>query len=463
MAEPGSFHFLLGSDNQSDIETFRLVVNTIDLPALVSTSVLSFERALSEHQPMVILIDENFGRGCGVDICASLCDQAPDLYTIVLSESEDFAHAIEVIRSGASDYLVKPLTESSLKHRLKIAERAMRPHQKIRELESIVEAQHASEDDVIGQSASFQRVQERILRYAPIDAPVLMTGPSGTGKSMSAKLIHDASVRAHKPFLEVNCATLNEQLIDSELFGHVKGAFTGAERSKRGIFEAAHEGTVFLDEIAELPIGLQPKLLSVLQDGRVRRVGATESTLVDVRVIAATNRNLVSAVEDGSFRSDLYFRLNVLSLELPALKDRKSDIALLAQSILTSKCEEFDLKNKHLNASAVEMLKRHTWPGNIRELENILIQAIAMTDGDTIHVQNLPKSVFDIELTIPDSAPSDTSSFQHQGGVTLADIEAAYIDFVLQQTGQNKSKAADMLGIDRGTLYRKLKQRRDQS
>jgi transcriptional regulator with PAS, ATPase and Fis domain len=278
---------------------------------------------------------------------------------------------------------------------------------------------------------------------------VLLQGESGTGKEVVARYIHEKSARAAKPFLSINCGALPESLLESELFGHLKGSFTGASRDKEGLFSAAGEGTFFLDEIGETTPATQVKLLRVLQQREVIPVGATEAKPVNARVIAATNRDLEEEIKRGNFRSDLYYRLNVISIVLPPLRDRPGDVALLAEAFLKGGAEANGSEPKTLSPEALEAMQRYTWPGNVRELENALERAAILAKGATIPLSALPERVVE-----PKSDPLVSDAVQ--ANPTLDTIERAYIMWVLENEGGNKARAADVLGIDSSTLYRKL-------
>jgi two-component system response regulator HydG len=294
-----------------------------------------------------------------------------------------------------------------------------------------------------------QRVLEMVARVAPSDATVLVQGESGTGKELIAKAIHHASPRADGPFVAVNCGALPEALLESELFGHVKGAFTGAIAAKRGLFEEAQGGTLFLDEIGEMPPSLQVKLLRALQEREIRRVGGTQAIGVDVRIVAATNRDLAQLVRDGRFRDDLYYRLNVVLVALPPLRERREDVPLLAAHFLARAAERRG-RPLRLSAATEERLAAYPWPGNVRELENALERASILAAGDTIAPGDLPPHI------ASGAGPGPVPALPAQRN--LAEVERAHILQTLERCGWNHSRAADALGIGRTTLWRKLKE-----
>jgi DNA-binding NtrC family response regulator len=296
-------------------------------------------------------------------------------------------------------------------------------------------------------------VYKMVARVAPTMSSVLVVGESGTGKELVARAIHTHSPRANGPFVAVNCTALTESLLESELFGHAKGAFTGAVASKRGIFEEAQGGTVFLDEIGDVAAKMQAQLLRVLQEGEIRRVGGTEAIKVDVRVVAATNRELEDEVKAGRFREDLYFRINVVSIRLPPLRERPSDIALLVDHFLAKYAARERRSDAGVAPQAMALLQRYAWPGNVRELENVIERALALSKDGVILPSDLPPE-------IAHEATAGASAVAGDGLVgdrpTLAELERRYIDLILRETGGNKKRAAEILGIDRRTLYRTL-------
>ncbi|HEU5393876.1 MAG TPA: sigma-54 dependent transcriptional regulator, partial [Candidatus Methylomirabilis sp.] len=291
---------------------------------------------------------------------------------------------------------------------------------------------------------------------APNDSTVLITGESGTGKEVLARYIHDRSARAGRPFLSINCGALPENLLESELFGHVKGSFTGAVRDKQGLFAAARGGSFFLDEVGEMPPSLQVKLLRVLQEREVIPVGATETIPVDVRIIAATNRDLEEEIRRGRFRPDLFYRLNVIELDLPPLRERRDDVVLLVEGILQRMAEERGQAQKALSSDALDAVMVYDWPGNVRELENALEHAVVMTRGELIEPSALPE-----RITRPRKEPFVTE--RTYANPNLDVVERAYIMYVLQAEGGNKTRAAEVLGIDPSTLYRKLSRYEEQT
>ena len=357
--------------------------------------------------------------------------------------------AVEAMKYGASDYLTKPVKKDEL---IRVVERVLREAGLRREVSRLRKEVHKeySFHHILGKSKPMQAVFDLIKRVADSPTNILITGESGTGKELVAKAIHYNSDRKEAPFVPVNCAAIPEQLLESELFGHMRGSFTDARMDKRGLFEEAQKGTLFLDEISELPIMLQAKLLRAIQEKEIRRVGATKPISVDVRIIAATNLNLAEEAKAKRFRDDLYYRLNVIELKLPPLRDRREDIVLLVEGFL-KRCGEVRGKEvKGVSEASLAMLMDYTWPGNVRELENVIERAVTLSRGEKVTPDDLPPAVQGArgDRRVLDEAVEKT--------LPLHEIEKEYIKKILDKTGGNKYQAAQALGIDRKTLYRKL-------
>ena len=376
----------------------------------------------------------------GLEFLQRLRDGNSDTEVIILTGQATVENAVEAMKLGASDYLTKPFPLGELEHRCRIAADRGRLQKQNRQLRSLLHRSHVR-TEIVGNSPAMQEVFRLITRVAPTDKAVLILGESGTGKELVARAIQERSARVDQAFVTVNCAALPETLIESELFGHEKGSFTGATARKDGLFEVADGGTLFIDEIGELPPALQPKLLRVLEDGSLRRIGSHQERRVDVRVIAATNRDLKKEVEAGRFREDLYYRVNVMSIPLPPLRERREDLPLLIDHVLGS--------DWTLTPEARAALLRYDWPGNIRQLINALERATILAENHTITLHDLPREV------APDSGPSAPPLTNNSpGGTDLAALERAHIAAVLQQERGNKARAARALGIHRRKLYR---------
>jgi DNA-binding NtrC family response regulator len=402
--------------------------------------------------PSVVLSDLVMPKMDGLELLRALKTDVPFASVILLTGQGSIDTAVTAMREGAYDYLTKPVDVARLRLLIpKAAERgeALREVALLRRRLSQVWGMGR----LVGTSAGMQEVYRLIEVAAPTTAPVLISGESGTGKELVARTLHDLSPRAKGPFVAVNCAAIPETLLESEIFGHEKGAFTGALERRPGCFELAHEGTIFLDEIAEMNPGTQAKFLRILQDGTVRRLGGRTEIKVDVRVLAATNKDPVKAIQEGSFREDLYYRLNVVSLVMPPLRDRRDDIPALVQAFMEEFNARYDKHIRALDESVLSGLVAQSWPGNVRELRNTLERAIIVCENDTILPKHIPPSP-SLRLAEPGDGP-DSVSFRV--GTSLEDAEKALILKTLAANGNNKTRAADVLGISLKTLHNKLK------
>jgi two-component system response regulator HydG len=406
--------------------------------------------AIDSATPDIVLTDVRMPQVTGIDVLQAAQEQDPETPVILMTAQASLQSAIQAVNQGAFYYIQKPFSNDDL---LTICRRAAEYRQlrsENKHLKSEIRRRDRSNSiKPIGRAKCFTDVLKLTEQVAPTDSTVLIQGESGTGKEVVARYIHELSSRTEGPFFSINCGALPESLLESELFGHVKGSFTGAVRDKQGLFAAARGGSFFLDEIGETTPATQVKLLRVLQEREVLPVGGTEPIPVDARVIAATNRELEEEIRRGRFRSDLYYRLNVFSLQLPPLRDRVEDIPLLADGFLKRIAGERNEAPKTLSEDALDRVMVYDWPGNVRELENALEHAVILTGGDTIVADSLPK-----RLTAPKPQPLvDDRSIDNP---TLEVVEQAYIMWVLQAEGGNKTRAAEALGIDPSTLYRKL-------
>jgi len=395
--------------------------------------------------PHLILTDLKMPGMDGIELMQKLRNYEGDSAVVVMTAFGAVDTAVEAMRLGAVDYLTKPLNFDEL---LIVIDRALE-HQKLRAEAGQLRARLAGRykaSNIIGNSPPMQKVFKVIDQVAPSRASVLLTGESGTGKELVAEALHQHSARAEGPFISLHCAALAETLLESELFGHERGAFTGAVARRDGRFQAAHNGTLFLDEISEVSPAIQVKLLRFLQEREFERVGGNETIQVDVRIISATNKDLAQMVRDGQFREDLYYRLNVVSLEMPALRDRRSDIPLLADHFLRRYAAENDKHVEGLTSEALEALVSYHWPGNVRELENAIERAVVMTNGILVDAEHLPAAV----------VPTVTDSVPVVPGSTLDEIERHAILRTLEETGGSTSKAAEILGISVRKIQYKL-------
>src|SRR5689334_10511692 len=389
----------------------------------------------------IALVDIKMPGMDGMELQVRLKEADPDLTVIVMTGYASVETAVQALKRGAYDYITKPVDPDELSHLVHNALEHRRAHREVTRLrESMQEIFPTSE--LIGKSPAMKRVFEAIEMVAPTDATVLITGESGTGKEVVARAIHSAGPRRYMPMVAIHCGALTETLLESELFGHERGAFTGAQYRKKGKFEVADGGTVFLDEISDISLKTQTDLLRVLQEKEIVRVGGNQPIKVDFRAIAATNKNLETLVKAGTFRPDLYYRLHVFCIELPPLRDRKEDIPLLVNHFLNKFCMATSRAVPAISDDGMEVLMRHDWPGNVRELENAVERALVVGRGGEIR-------------------PVDFS-FQFQGdepkaGRTLEDMEKVHIERVLRETQHNLSRTARILDIDRTTLYNKLR------
>src|SRR5438874_1365369 len=386
----------------------------------------------------------------GIEILSAVRGQDPETPVILITAQASRQTAIQAVNEGAFYYIQKPFSNDDM---VAICRRAAE-HRRLRAenkqlKQEIRRRERSGQVKPLGKSRLFSDVLRLAEQAAPTESTVLIQGESGTGKEVIARYLHELSVRVEGPFLSLNCGALPESLLESELFGHVKGSFTGAVRDKQGLFAAARGGTFFLDEIGEMSPATQVKLLRVLQEREAIPVGGTEAIPVDVRVVAATNRDLEDDIKRGRFRTDLYYRLNVIAMQLPPLRDRRDDIQILCDEFLGRIAQERGEKPKPLSPEAQAVLLAYDWPGNVRELENALERAAVLSKGDTIDLDALPE-----KLTERRAEPLVAD--RPHPNPTLDVIERAYITWVLQSEGGNKTRAAEVLGIDPSTLYRKL-------
>jgi DNA-binding NtrC family response regulator len=410
----------------------------------------SGEEALESYRQVfapVALVDMKMPGMNGLELLVRLREINPFIAVIVLTAFGSVETAVAAMRAGAFDYLTKPvenldelllkLEKAALQNRLVVENQIM--------VDRLAEALPATE--IIGESAAIRKVKELIAVVAPREATVLITGPSGTGKELVARAIHALSPRSGKNLVAINCAAFPETLLESELFGYEKGAFTGADKAKQGRFELADGGTLFLDEIGEMPLTTQVKLLRVLEERKIARLGSVRETQLDIRIITATNRNLNRQVTEGRFREDLFYRLNVITIDLPSLKDRGGDTLLLAERFIRKFSKKIGKEVVGISSGAARLLAGYTWPGNVRELENIIERAVVLTRSTSLTEDDLGG------LEPPKSADSASGSL-----MSLAEVEKGHIRLCLDRLGWNIGECADALGIHRNTLRAKIKE-----
>ena len=400
----------------------------------------------------VALCDIHLPDGNGLELVRSMKESGSDTQFMMVTAFASVETAVEALKAGAADYIIKPANIEELLHKLASLEAVRGLKVENRALRQIVSKQDAKRFEF--RSPQMSEVNRLAQRVAPTDATVLITGESGTGKGVTARRLHELSQRAAKLFLPVNCGAIPENLIESELFGHVKGAFTGADRPRKGLFQQADGGTIFLDEIGELPLHLQVKLLHVLEEKAVRPVGSEEHKPIDVRIIAATNRNLEALVQEGKFREDLFFRLSIFRIAIPPVRERPRDVIDLIDHFIGAWHSETGQQTK-IDESARKALAAYHWPGNVRQLDNTISRVLLMADTDTIGVADLPPEVLGSRSGTEDARAATVAI---RGGLRerMRHYEATLIDEALKQTGGDKRNAATMLGIGLSSLYRKL-------
>ena len=436
---------------EDDAATRRGLTELVGTWGFTTESAADGEEALqkvSSFRPTIIISDLVMPRMGGLDLLRALKDEGTTITIVILTAQGTVETAVEAIKEGAYDYLTKPIEPQRLKILLdKIVER----QDTLREVKVLRRQlrDHGSFGSMIGSSAQMRKVYQVVEQAAPTSASVLIWGESGTGKELVAQTLHQISPRAQQPFVPINCAAIPETLLESEIFGHEKGAFTGASDRREGCFELADRGTLFLDEIAEMTPATQVKLLRVLQERKFRRLGGRQEESVDVRVIAATNVNPADAVKSGKLREDLYYRLNVFSIELPPLRQRKDDLPLLIQSFLA----EFNTRNNKnvsaLDPAAMRIMEQYGWPGNVREVRNVIERAVILSSGQFIETKHLPPLV-------SGSSDAGKPTVSLAPGTTVEEAERRLILMTLEHTRDNKTRAAEILGISLKTLHNKL-------
>ncbi len=406
-------------------------------------------KQLESDPPDLVLLDIWMPGMDGMEVLERMKGQVPNLPVIMISGHGNIELAVKAVKLGAYDFIEKPLSLEKVLLAVNNALVFSKLEQENRVLRQEVERKY----EIVGNSTEVQKLKEQIKIVAPTNGWVLINGENGTGKELIARAIHRLSLRAEKSFVEVNCAAIPEELIESELFGHEKGSFTGALTKKRGKFDLAHEGTLFLDEIADMSLKTQAKILRILQEQKFERVGGTEMIYVDVRVIAATNRDLMEEIQKGKFREDLFYRLNVIPLTAPPLRERRGDIPLLVEYFIEAFCLENNKEKKKISPEAMELLKGYAWPGNVRELKNLVERMVIMTRGPVIEEKDVPAPVREHP-----KAPLEFSFFDFD---LLRDarreFEKRFIMKKLSENDENISKTAEMIGIERSNLHRKIK------
>ncbi len=443
---------LIVDDDRGMCEMLCADLELRGLQAIWTTSPHEAFEKLKADVYQVVLTDLKMPGMSGTELCERIVANRPDVPVVVMTAFGSLETAVDAMRAGAYDFVTKPVEMDMLALTI---ERAVRHHnlqEKVKVLSQEVE--HLKRfDQMLGTSLAMHKLYDQLVRIADSEASVLITGESGTGKELVARAIHEKSRRCEQPFVAINCAALPDALLESELFGHAKGAFTDARSARKGLFLEAEGGTLLLDEIGDFPMTTQAKLLRALEEQRLRPVGGDQEIPFDVRILSATNRDLETAVEEGRFREDLYFRINVIQVEVPPLRSRGSDVLLLSQYFIELFAARAAKKVTGLSNKVAEKLMAYSWPGNVRELRNVIERAVALTRYGSLAVDDLPEKIRDYRsshVLIGGNDPTDL--------VSLEEVERRYILHVLQAVGGNKTLAARVLGLDRKTLYRKLRQ-----
>ena len=443
---------IIAEDDERMRELVATVLAELDAEIIVAdTSQHALDLIEAIADVAVVVTDLRMPFVDGIDILNFARRANPRTQVVMITGHGTVESAVEALKSGAFDYIRKPFDNVELLHTVR---RALEHHQLSRENEKLRARDSAQDQDkyqlLFGRTPVMARVEKLVEAAAAYDCNVLIAGESGSGKELVARRVHTLGARREQNFVAVNCAAIPENIIESELFGYVKGAFTGADRNKSGLFERANGGTLFLDEINNAPLSLQAKLLRVLQDGSYHRVGDTEPQLVDVRVIAASNRNLPQMIESGEFRQDLFYRLKVMDINLPPLRERRQDIPLLANFFLNRHASRLNKPLSGMATRVLAALMRHDWPGNVRELENVVLRMVIMAEGGRVTEEAIPE-----ELAGDDSGQQRALDFI--APQSLEEVEAYFIRKTLREQGGDRALAAEILGIDKSTLWRKMK------
>ena len=440
---------LIADDESSIRESLTIVLEDEGYDCIAVEDGQKAINAINENSFDIIISDLKMPKTDGLGVLEHALRVSSDTLTIIITAHATIETAIKALRKGAADYILKPLDFDEVLIRIENLLEHKNVMQENKYLREQIDREY-NFNHIIGESPEMKKVYKMVERVSQATSNVLITGQSGTGKELVARAIHSNSPRAKKPFLAINCGAIPENLVESELFGHKKGAFTGANSDKDGIFVAAHGGTVFLDEVAEIPLNLQVNLLRVLQEREVKPVGSNQMLSFDTRIISATNKDLEKEIEKGDFRDDLYYRLNVVEIPLPTLQQRRDDIPLLAHHFLQKYNKELGHNLKGISSEAMGAMMAYEWKGQVRELENVIERAVLLSDGDYLTLEDLPGSI---------KKPSSDKNFEMDSNKldeALQVFEKHHIQSVLKRTEGNKSEAARLLGIDPSTLYRKM-------
>ncbi len=446
-----SGHILIVDDDRALCDALAVGLRKRGFAVEWRTSAVEAVEAHAASGFDAVVTDLNMGDSTGIDLCATIAARWSDVPVLVLTAFGSLETAVQAIRAGAYDFISKPVEMDVLAIALDRAVRSKRLHEEVKRLRDQVAHPPSRPSELVGDSDAMRRVIDMVDRVADAEVSVLVTGESGTGKELVARALHARSRRAKGPFVAINCAAMPEALLESELFGHVRGAFTDARESRAGLFQQAGGGTLLLDEIGDMPVPLQPKLLRVLQERVVRPVGGSQEVPVDVRIVAATNRDLEEAIEERRFREDLYFRINVVQLPIPPLRARGADVLQLAQHFTVHYADRSGKSVLGMSPAAAERMLAYAWPGNVRELQNCIERAVALTRYDHVAVDDLPEKIRDYRSSHVLVAGHDPTEL-----VPMEEVERRYVRRVMEAVQGNKTAAARVLGYDRKRLYRKL-------
>ena len=440
---------LIVDDEKSILDLLSMVFKK---EGYVIYTALSSQKALEildEHDIDLVITDIRMPGMSGLDLLFHIKENYPDIPVIMITAYGSTREAVRALKAGALDYITKPFDIDELKIVVRNALHKRHLEQENIHLKKELSKRYSFEN-IIGKSKKMQEIFNLIEKIAPTDATVLICGESGTGKELVAKAIHYKSLRRNNKFVSINCGALPENLLESELFGHVKGSFTGAYSDKRGLFEVANKGTILLDEIGEMSPMTQVKLLRALQERKIRRVGGVEEIEIDVRIIAATNQNLKEKIKKGEFREDLFYRLNVISITIPPLRERKEDIPLLVEHFIEKYSKQFQKDKKKVSLEVMKVFQDYHWPGNIRELENVIERAMALAQGDKITIDDIPKEIiYPATVEMPITIPEEGFNLNSH----LEELSRRYIEYALIKADRNIKRAAELLGIS----YRSLR------
>jgi two-component system, NtrC family, response regulator AtoC len=451
-------HALLVDDNTDTLEALTEVLRAEGFTASAAPNLDEAKAALARQTPDVVLLDLNLPDGSGMTLLDGIEGlRAPAV--VLITGHASVSTVVEALRRGVTDYLTKPVDVDRLRTILGNIAHTRQLPEEIKSLQTQTERDSSGRFGLlVGRSANMRRTFDLIARIAPSSASVLISGESGTGKDVVARTMHSLSRRRHGPFVPVNCGAISAALLESELFGHERGSFTGADRRHRGYFERAHRGTLFLDEVTEMPLELQVKLLRVIESGTFFRVGAEQPISVDVRILAASNRDVLRAISGGQMREDLYYRLRVFELNVSPLRDRPDDVEPLVRHFLDELAQKEGVR-KEITSSALDALTRYTWPGNVRDLRNVIQSAYILAD-ELIDVDSLPEAVTLTRAAAPRADEPSAGVLRIEMGASLADIERRAILATLRHCHGNKNRAAEVLGISLKTLYNRLSEYR---